>query len=155
MWHDQPFHQPPTNFPEEERLLKRCYRLLASVQSVRHAVRKTKPRLGRDLEGLYWLLGKQVAGIEGQLHHVGRLRTWLDEDARRKDPPASETLLVRLFAVTRRAADDVRVIHDHVAETQEGKESCGCNICADVWDLSWLLGKVRRLFVAERKAVQA
>jgi hypothetical protein len=154
MW-DKSYELTPTNFPEEEKLMKRCYRLLASVQSVAHGTRKTRPRFARDMEGLYWLIGRQINSLESQLHHPGRLRTWMDEDAQAKNPPPSEKLLVKLFSITRQAAAAVAAVHNHVAEQEEGKEACNCNLCADIWDLRWLLGKVRRLFVEERKAVQS
>ncbi len=153
--YDQHFERTPTNFPEEERFMKRCYRLLASVQTVAHSTRKAKPRLARDLEGFYWLLGRQVNSIESQLHHPGRLRTWMDEDATAKNPPPSEMLLVRLFGLTRQAAAAVSIVHNHVAEHDEDREACDCGICRDIWELHWLLGKVRRLFMEGRKAVHA
>ena len=149
MW-DLPFQQTPCNFPEEEKLMKRVYRVLASIEAVARARWKKQPRLARDLKGFYWLLLRAVAGIESQLHHPGRLRTWMDEDAKAKRPPPSSRLLIGLLGAARKAAGDVRAVHDRMAEEDEdaARECCRCLLCEDVIDLKWLLGKAKRLLAA-------
>jgi hypothetical protein len=152
--YDLPFQQTPCNFPQEERLMRRLYRLLMALDVVANATWKIQPRLSRDLEGLGELLGGLACTLECQLYHPGRLRTWLERETHAKRPPARMSLVLKLLASARKATKDVLRIHNHTAREEDSvNERCPCCLCADVLNLRWLLGKARRLLfsVSERK----
>jgi hypothetical protein len=142
-----PFQQTPTNFKEEERLLRRLYRLTACLENMEWALQETRPRLARDLSGLLGILECYTCGIEGQLSRPGRCRTRADE-ALAKRPFPTVPLLVHLLAIARKAASEVLKAHNATVEREESQEACSCCLCADILSLRWLLGTVRRLIAA-------
>jgi hypothetical protein len=137
-----PFRQSPTS--PEESLLRRLYRLFAILERLQKSVHRAEPATARDLRGVHGILTYIAVSIESQLV-AGRPRTWEDAEARAKRPPASFPLLLRLLAVTRKAASAVIVGHD---DLQEDGGRCCCWLCDDVQYLRWFLGTSRRLLSA-------
>jgi hypothetical protein len=139
--YDLPFQQTPTNFPEEEKLLCRIYRVAAILEVLEETFQKKRPRLARDLAGVGNMLDLMTSSVESQLNRPKRLRVWLDRETQAKRPPPSIPLLIRLLAITRRASTSVLNAHNAAVRLEEeGKESCWCYLCHNVYEIRWLLG---------------
>jgi hypothetical protein len=143
-----PFRRNPADFPEEEKLLRRLYRLFAVFERLQRSLRRSEPATARDLRGVHGVLEYITVSIESSCHHPGRLLAWQEAETNAaKRPPASFALLLRLLAMTRKAACAVLRAHQEMQE-----DSCSCWICDDTELLRWFVGKTRRLLSAAQHA---
>ena len=151
--YDLPFQQAAANFPEETRLLCLVFRTLNCLESIRDAQVHARPRLSDEMGNVYRNLSRYAVAVDEELERPGRLRIWMDRDARAKKAPPRFALLLRLLTLTRRACTEVARVHD-AAVLEEGEGPCTCAVCDQVAEMKWFLGHARRLLATAFSIIQ-